>query len=177
VHKKQIELYKIFSFGKTDSVEEGKTSLSGKTFHYQDYYTIYNSRLYKIELNSKLIKPSEAIANEFLKIVKSIEFTKPEANTETGFKKFLNEYEGYSFSYPESWELKNTSTDINFDRFSIVCPEYSGPLDICINESEFLIDASAGELLRLFGGNNAELCRELLCTLRHQKHKDHQCKN
>jgi len=57
----------------------------------------------------------------------------------------------------ESWELKNTSTDINFDRFSIVCPEYSGPLDICINESEFLIDASAGELLRLFGGNNAEL--------------------
>jgi len=63
------------------------TSLSGKTFHYikyetkdvsdsyfiQDYYTIYNSRLYKIELNSKLIKPSEAIANEFLKIVKSIE--------------------------------------------------------------------------------------------------------
>ncbi|UWV45867.1 stalk domain-containing protein [Acetivibrio thermocellus] len=172
--KNKLNFIKSSPSVKTDSVEEGKTSLSGKTFHYikyetkdvsdsyfiQDYYTIYNSRLYKIELNSKLIKPSEAIANEFLKIVKSIEFTKPEANnfsTETGFKKFLNEYEGYSFSYPESWELKNTSTDINFDRFSIVCPEYSGPLDICINESEFLIDASAGELLRLFGGNNAEL--------------------
>jgi len=68
--KNKLNFIKSSPSVKTDSVEEGKTSLSGKTFHYikyetkdvsdsyfiQDYYTIYNSRLYKIELNSKLIK-------------------------------------------------------------------------------------------------------------------------
>jgi len=74
-----------------------------KTFQIRTLFRIiiqYTIRDFIIELNSKLIKPSEAIANEFLKIVKSIEFTKPEANnfsTETGFKKFLNEYEDILF--------------------------------------------------------------------------------
>ncbi|GAE88332.1 stalk domain-containing protein [Acetivibrio straminisolvens] len=172
--QERLNLIKSSPSVKTDTVEEGNSLLSDRNFHYikyemkegpdlyyiQDYYTIYCSKLYRIELNSRLSKPSDAVVDEFIKIVKSIEFLEPAENlfsAEVSLKKYLNEYEGYSFSYPDTWELKNKSTDINFDRFSIVSPEYSGPLDICINESESLIDASTEELLRLFGGNDAEL--------------------
>lgn len=161
---------------RSDTIEEGNSLLSGKDFHYvkyeikdgldlyyiQDYYTTYNSKLYKIELNSRFEKPSAAVVNEFIKIAESMEFidsVKTDFIADMGFNKYINEYEGYSFSYPDTWELKNKSTDINFDRFSIVCPEYSGPLDICINESESLINASTEELLKLFAANNAEIVR------------------
>ncbi|HOM03336.1 MAG TPA: stalk domain-containing protein [Acetivibrio sp.] len=177
----KIKLVKSSPSVKAETIKTETRLLSGKNFHYikyemkngpdlyyiQGYYTIHNSKLYKIELNSRLSKPSDDIVGEFLKIVESIEFTKSKVNDkandkanvfalESSFKKYLNEHEGYSFSYPDTWELRNESSDINFDRFSIVCPEYSGPLDICINESECLIDASTEELLRLFSGNNLD---------------------
>lgn len=171
--KNKIALVKSSPSVGANAVEEGNSLLSGKEFYYvkyetkdgldlyyvQGYYTVYNSKLYKIELNTRFERPSDAIIDEFLKIVESIEFTKPDQTSfavSTSFKKYLNEHEGYSFSYPDTWELKDKSTDINFDSFSVVSPEYSGPLDIRINESECLINASTEELLRLFSGNNAE---------------------
>jgi hypothetical protein len=152
--------------------EEGNVILSGKEFyclsyetyngpdpyHVLSYYTVNGSKLYTIELNSRFRKPTTEINNAFLEVVKSIRFTEP---TKAGqplninFKKYLNDYEGYSFSYPENWNLSDISKDINFERLFMQIPEYSGAVEICVNESECLIDASPEELLEMFVSGKA----------------------
>lgn len=167
----KIYLLKSSLTGRMDAVEEGNLLLSGKEFSYlkyeinqgsytcyiQKYYIVNDAKLYTIELNSRFTKPSKKILEEFLKIVKSIEFKGPEDTyyySTTTLKQFLNEQEGYSFYYPENWEVLNKSQDINFDRLSIVSPDYSGPLDIYVNESAFLINAPSEELLMLLTSDN-----------------------
>lgn len=147
--------------------EEGNVVLSGKefyrldyetyrgpdTYHVQSYYIINGSKLYTIELSSRFKKPSEEITNAFLDIVKSIRFTepsKPQKPININFKEYRNDYEGYSFSYPENWSLSNVSKDLTFDRLSMQIPEYSGAVDIYLNESECLITVSPKEILELF---------------------------
>lgn len=128
------------------------------TYHVLSYYIVNGSKLYTIELNSRFRTPSEEIINAFLEIVKSIRFTestKIEQPLNINFRKYMNDYEGYSFYYPENWNLSDVSKDINFDRLFMQIPEYSGAIEICVNESECLITASPEEILELFASGKA----------------------
>lgn len=170
--KEKTDLLKKSINNRMTVKEEGNVILSGKEFYrlsYEtyngpdpyyvlSYYTVNGSKLYTIELNSRFIRPSAEITNAFLEIVKSIQFTEPTKAEQTlniNFKKYLNDYEGYSFSYPENWNLSDISNDINFERLFMHIPEYSGAVEICVNESECLIDASPEELLEMLVSGKA----------------------
>lgn len=66
--------------------------------------------------------------------------------------KFSNDRKGYSIFYPDDWSIQDNSQDINYDSFEITNPNFSGPLDIVINESEYTSNLTAAELLRYTTG-------------------------
>ncbi|MFZ5989273.1 MAG: stalk domain-containing protein [Bacillota bacterium] len=172
--KHKIDLLKSYHGEKINVTDEVNTLISGKNFlhlkyelqggsganYIESYFVVNDSKLYTIALNSKFVKPSKEILLEFVRIVKSIEFIKPalgkpDYTDSIKFTKFANEHEGYSFYYPTKWNITSSSKDINFDRFSIVNPDYSGPLDIYVNESEYLSNLSYEELLKYVTGKDA----------------------
>lgn len=133
---------------------------NGTIEYVTDYYILNGLRLYTLELNSMITPPSQEISYEFLKIVSSFEFTKADnANkprSNISFINFSNEPSGYSIYYPDSWSLQDNSKDINYDSIVITNPNYSGPLDIVINEAEYTSDLTTRDLLRYTTGYDSE---------------------
>lgn len=120
-----------------------------------DYFIANGSRIYTIELNSLVLKPSQNILDEFNKIAASFDFITPESSNtinNTSFVKYLNDREGYSIFYPADWSVQDNSQDINYDSIAITSPSFSGPLNIVINESEYRSNLTTAELLRYTTG-------------------------
>lgn len=135
---------------------------SGSSTYVSDYLIAHNSILYSIELKSRYKKASQKTCSEILKTVASLEFTAPLSSIKSGnasFVKFTNSEEGYSFSYPDSWQvMPNNTFDINYDSYSVKNPDFSGPIDIITAEGEFNTDPNAVEALRgVTGANSAVL--------------------
>lgn len=157
-----------------EDMREGLIEIAGKEFQYikytlpdkdktsylQDFFTINNSRLYHLQLNSSFIEPSEQILNEFMKIAASLEFIEDKrmtAGPRDVLTQFTNKEEGYTFSYPESWKLtENVSPDVNYDMFLLKNPDFSAPLDVFINEGELSADASTADVLEYLTGSDSE---------------------
>jgi len=126
-----------------------------------NYYITNGIRLYTIQLKSLMSKPTDDILNEFRKIVASFEFTtqqsKKEINRTISFVKFYNDREGYSIFYPDNWSIQDSSQDINYDLIEITNPNFSGPLSIIINESEYTAKLTTTELIRYLTGYDSTL--------------------
>lgn len=107
--------------------------------HVTDYFTADHSLLYRLQLRSRLAKPSALMIREFESILGSFRTMAPEIPdlTVTPLQAtYANREEGYSFSYPENWELTEVSENIEYDRLKLVFPELSGPLEITVSEGE-----------------------------------------
>ncbi len=139
---------------------EKENPINGTREYVTNYFIINGLRLYTLELNSMITPPSEQVFYEFLRIVSSFEFTKTansnKANTNISFIKFSNDRLGYSIFYPDSWSLQDNSQDINYDSIVVTNPNYSGPLNIVINESEYTSNLTTRELLRFTTGYDIE---------------------
>jgi len=126
-----------------------------------NYYISNGIRVYTIQLKSLMSKPSENVLTEFRKIVASFEFTtqqsQKEINRTISFVKYFNERNGYSIFYPDNWSIQDNSQDINYDLIEITNPNFSGPLSIVINESEYTAKLTATELLRYLTGYDSSL--------------------
>ena len=147
--EEEISLIKQTFSNDSTIIEEGSITLSNREFYYikhqrgtkykQSYHIVNDSKLYSIELDSKTAQIPKETVNEFLKVVKSIKFTEPVKITQTtniGFSKYLDNYEGYSFLYPDDWVLTDVSTNVDFNKLSIANPNYSGSVETYISESE-----------------------------------------
>lgn len=128
-----------------------------------NYYITNGLRLYTIQLNSLMLKPTEDILSEFKNIVASFEFTAPQSkkdiNKPTSFVKYLNGRDGYSIFYPDNWSFQDSSQDINYDFIEITNPNFSGPLNISINESEYTSKLTTIELLRYTSSYDSSLSK------------------
>ncbi len=128
-----------------------------------NYYITKGLRVYTIQLNCLMQKPTEDIFSEFKDIVASFEFTTSQSqkdiNKPTSFVKYLNEQDGYSIFYPDSWSFQDSSQDINYDFIEITNPNFSGPLSISINESEYTSKLSTTELLRYTSSYDSSLSK------------------
>ncbi|MCX7922190.1 MAG: hypothetical protein N3B21_09295 [Clostridia bacterium] len=132
----------------------------------EDYFTVTNSKQYRIKLNSRLIKPDDKIRNEFFRILDSLVFFAPIKHNSLDSEKtikFENKEEGYSFSYPESWQLTpDVSSDINYDKYVIKHPDFSGPLDVSISEGEFNSSPSYSDILKFTTQANSAALKNLI---------------
>lgn len=128
-----------------------------------NYYITKGLRLYTIQLNSLMLKPTEDIFSEFKNIVASFEFTTPQIkkdiNKPTSFVKYSNGRDGYSIFYPDNWSFQDSSQDINYDFIEITNPNFSGPLNISINESEYTSKLTTIELLRYTSSYDSSLSK------------------
>ena len=171
--KDKIALIKNLYRDKIKYLEEGTETLGGRSFQYlkytiadsrgtrflQDYFITGNSSLINVQLNSAFIKPSQSIENEFVRTVASLRFTEPapiDPTLRLPLSKFTNQAEGYSLYYPGSWQkVENTSTDINYDSYSIKNPDYSGPLEVVLNEGELTSNLQYADILKYVSGAEA----------------------
>lgn len=128
-----------------------------------NYYITNGSRLYTIQLSSLMLKPTEDVLSEFRKIVATFSFTlaqsKEDIAKNIAFVKFSNERKGYSIFYPDDWSLQDSSQDINYDFIEITNPNFSGPLNIFINESDYTSKLTTTELLRYTTGYDSTLSK------------------
>lgn len=126
-----------------------------------DYFITNGLCVYTIELRSLVSKPTEDVLGEFIKIVSSFEFTTHknvnDINKNISFVKFSNDREGYSIFYPDNWSIQDNSQDINYDSFEITNENFSGPLNIFVNESEYSSNLTTSELLRYTTGYDSSL--------------------
>lgn len=121
------------------------------------YYAVKGNKLYTLELNSSFSAPSDIVYKEFIRIVESFKFLEPEQSTsadDVKFTKFTNNEEGYSFEYPDGWKLENKSKNINFDMFSLSSFNYSGPLDIYVNEAKYSLSLTSEDHISYLTGAN-----------------------
>lgn len=128
-----------------------------------NYYITKGLRLYTIQLNCLMLKPTKDILNEFKDIVASFEFTTPQSkkdiNKPTSFVKYSNVRDGYSIFYPDNWSFQDSSQDINYDFIEITNPNFSGPLNISINEAEYTSKLTTIELLRYISNYDSSLSK------------------
>lgn len=139
--------------GKDSVTEEGKQEIKGRSFNYvnyettttegaiyvSEYFTADSSKLYCLQFSSRFEKPSPQMLGDFGRILESFSTMKPtnEAlTTDLVTERYINKEEGYSFSYPKDWELRDVSDNISFDRLKLMFPGLSGPLDITVSEGE-----------------------------------------
>jgi hypothetical protein len=152
-------------------------SINGKNFtvlHYElannytkefitNYYITNGARLYTIQLKSLVSSPSQDILAEFIKIVGSFEFIEQQNNKDINksmsFVKYFNEQQGYSIFYPSNWSIQDNSQDINYDLIEITNPNFSGPLSITINQSEYTAKLTVTEILRYITGYDSSLSK------------------
>jgi hypothetical protein len=108
-----------------------------------------------------MLKPTEDVISEFKNIVASFEFIESQNKKEIikpiSFVKYTNERDGYSIFYPDDWSFQDSSQDINYDFIEITNPNFSGPLSIYINESEYTSNLTTIELLRYTSGYDSSL--------------------
>jgi len=128
-----------------------------------NYYIINGLRVYTIQLKSLMSKPTDNTLDEFKKIISSFEFIEQQIKNDihktTSFVKFSDEHSGYSIFYPDNWSIQDSSQDINYDFIEITNPNFSGPLDIFINESEYSAKLTNTELLRYTTGYDSSLSK------------------
>ncbi len=170
----KINFLKSYNKSRIQMLEHKNIKLADKNFNYlryeleeaytksfvEAYFFVHNKKLYTIALNSKFDPPSDEVANEFVKIVESLYFINPRTNTnyDLEFINYSNPEEGYSFDYPKDWLLENKSNDINFDKMVLSSFDYSGPIDIYVNESRHSASLSAEEVVKfLTGADNNDL--------------------
>lgn len=162
----KINTIKELNKNKINTVEESVyKSSDGKEFYYikyelsenstktyiQNYFIVNRSEIYNIQLNSRFIQPSQKIQEVFLKIVLSLEFFDKAYSYYSlpqPLVKFLDNEEGYSFYYPESWYIdSNNSDDINYDRFEVKNRFISGAVEISISEGELSSEQNSQNIL------------------------------
>ncbi|MDQ2087407.1 PsbP-related protein [Herbivorax sp. ANBcel31] len=154
----------VLDYGESNISNEYYNFLRYKTkedygmLYVTEFYTLQDSKLFTISLNSKFKEPSSTVINIFEKIVSSIEFTESDniysLSEDVTFDKFTNDSEGYSFLYPDSWTVTNKSKNINFNTFHVKSSEYSASLDIIVNESSFLPVLSKADILEFVTQTN-----------------------
>lgn len=135
-----------------------KVNNDNGTSYVSDYFIVHDESLYRLQLNSRFIKPSDKIRNEFMKIVCSLDFIEKQPSTDLNaspIKQYINKEEGYAFSYPTQWQLnENRSNDINYDAYSIISPDVSGPVNILITEGEFNSKPTDADILSFSSTSN-----------------------
>ena len=129
--------------------------------YYYDYYIQNGKKLYKLQLTSAYAEPGKNIVRQLEKILAGFDRYKQPASGSNNFTaedipmdKYLNSEEGYSFEYPETWNLEDVSTDISYDRLRLVVPGMSGALDVTFQESGIIDSASFTDITRSVGGNS-----------------------
>lgn len=168
----KIKLIKELSKGSINVIEEGTAQFRENSFRYikyeitdskgqtylEDYFTVTNSRLYDVQLSSRFIRPYQKVKSEFSNILDSLQFMPPSPpaySVNLPFTGFINKEEGYSFSYPASWHItENSSTDVGYDIFKAVSPDFSGPLDISVCEGELASDLPPVDILKYAAAPN-----------------------
>ncbi|NLL05309.1 MAG: copper amine oxidase [Clostridiaceae bacterium] len=171
----KIDSLKSFYRNKITVINERNEHINGKEYtilNYEldntytkefvtNYYIIKGLRLYTIQLNCLMLKPTEDVISEFKNIVASFEFIESQNKKEIikpiSFVKYTNERDGYSIFYPDDWSFQDSSQDINYDFIEITNPNFSGPLSIYINESEYTSNLTTIELLRYTSGYDSSL--------------------
>ena len=162
--KNKVEFLRKYNDSGIEIKREGQLNIEGKDMYYlqyketdkkgtiytEEYYIEYNNMLLELKLTSRFSMPSSAVQNTFYKIAASLEFVEliqPSDLSSIVFVKYTNREEGYSFSYPENWTISNKdATDINYDSFSILSSDFSGPVEISIEEGE-LYNIQAPEVI------------------------------
>jgi len=129
-----------------------------------DYYISNGVRLYTIKLKSLMSPPDKDVLEEFRRIVASFEFIEQQSNNKDinksiSFVKYFNEQGGYSIFYPDNWSIQDNSQDINYDLIEITNPNFSGPLSIIINQSEYTAKLTTTELVRYVTGYDSSLSK------------------
>lgn len=171
----KIDSLKSFYRNKITVINERNEHINGKEYtilNYEldntytkefvtNYYIIKGLRLYTIQLNCLMLKPTEDVISEFKNIVASFEFIESQNKKEIikpiSFVKYTNERDGYSIFYPDDWSFQDSSQDINYDFIEITNPNFSGPLSIYINESEYTSNLTTIELLRYTSSYDSSL--------------------
>jgi hypothetical protein len=117
----KIDSLKSFYRNKITVINERNEHINGKEYtilNYEldntytkefvtNYYIIKGLRLYTIQLNCLMLKPTEDVISEFKNIVASFEFIESQNKKEIikpiSFVKYTNERDGYSIFYPDDW--------------------------------------------------------------------------
>jgi len=163
-------VYSYFAYSRSGSsyssdnldISKSTGSPSDKvTQYFYDYYIEDGSKLYKFQLHSAIAEPGSIVLEQFEKILASFNAEKIPSSgmttqtTPSGIiatTKYMNSDEGYSFSYPEDWQLEDVSSDIAYDRLRLVVPGLSGALEILVQESELKQLASFSDIIKSVNG-------------------------
>lgn len=134
---------------------------NGVKKYYYDYYIQNAKRLYKLQLTSAYAEPAKNIRNQLNRILAGFYYTDTAASRSTKvfpgsapMRKYLNSEEGYSFEYPENWDLQDVSQDISYDKLRLVIPGMSGALDVTFQESGVIESAGFTDIIRSVSGNS-----------------------
>jgi hypothetical protein len=140
--------------GAENITEEGEQEIGGNTFGYikysaattagaiyvSDYFTTSGSMLYRLQLSSRFEEPSPEVLGDFGRTLESFDAQEPADGEPAGAPEaavqYVDKEEGYSFSYPENWQLTDVTENISYDSFKLVYPGLSGPLDVTVSEGE-----------------------------------------
>jgi len=170
-------LYSHFAYSSSETSKS-----KAKQFFY-DYY-IENedgSKLYKLQLQSSIAGPGANVRRQLEEILASFStkkassaqsvtspsinavITKPMVGTVSqstpsaieATTKYMNSDEGYSFTYPKSWQLEDVSSDIAYDRLRLIDPGLSGSLEILVQESELKESATFIDIIKSVDGLSA----------------------
>lgn len=139
------------------------SSEDGVIQNFYDYYIHDEGRLYKLQLQCAIAKPGSIVTEQFEKILASFHIKKtasiqplsePTQSDNLTTLKYLNSEEGYSFKYPESWQLEDISSNIAYDRLRLVVPGLSGALEISVQESELKKNITFTEVMKSVSGKS-----------------------
>ncbi|HEX2946358.1 MAG TPA: hypothetical protein VHT96_10430 [Clostridia bacterium] len=128
--------------------------------YYYDYYIQNKHRLYKLQLSSSYTEPGKNIMSQLENILEGFNYVIPSAGGKITFqndipmRKYLNAEEGYSFEYPENWQLEDISPSISQDRLRLVVPGMSGALDVTFQESGIIDSANFTDIIKSVEGNS-----------------------
>ncbi|MCX7710107.1 MAG: hypothetical protein N2484_09675 [Clostridia bacterium] len=171
--KERINFIKELHKGKISDIEEGSEIVSDKLYWYmkysisdgntkvfvQDYFVVFNSRLFNLQLNSRTYSPSQNILKAMVRILGSAKFypsSVSELKLQPPFAKFINKEEGYSILCPNQWKSAETDNkDIQYDSYTIKNSDYSGPIEVVINEGELNTGLPPMDILKFVTGSSA----------------------
>lgn len=136
---------------------------TGDIIYIKDYFTVKNSRLYNLQLNSRLKKPGTAVLDEFAKIVRSFSFIDIEKDSVTNNQsivRFINLKESFSFAYPEKWDMSVGKSVYNseygeYDVYKIRNSDFSGALDVSVAIGELTSDISYSDIVKYVTGSGS----------------------
>lgn len=141
-------------------VADYELSLKNGTQYMRDYYIMHNSRLYDIKLVSSGIKPSKAIDEAVLKVVKSLKFLQIPAVDYKSLSsvKYSDNQAGLTFKYPKQWKVtEEKKGEGKYPVYAVKNPDYTGTFEIYASEGVIDQDTSLSQVFKALSGINSSV--------------------